>query len=303
MLVGPFSLASDGTAAIRDRIRSLGRTLADGRSDAAYRDPRRVADLNAQEAAVRRADGTGLRAERALQRLGAVQAALAKAQDAIQTAAAAAIHEPFSADFERPLRGLLGDLSIPQGADALIGALPPGGLVPSAPDLVVGARAAMAGAADPEAAVQLIADWLRPGGPAEVAGLVQSPAPVVVPGVGPTPLGGSSEAFRDVVGQLVLGIIGTEDADPALIRKAAERLLPGEGIARLQGSVGRLEGMAKDAGEVAASGGDRARLIIARTTEIDPYATATALSDAETQLETLYLLTGRLSRLTLASRL
>lgn len=115
-------------------------------------------------------------------------------------------------------------------------------------------------------------------------------------------------AIRDTLKGLALaalvadGALAGDAAGRALVtRTAGETMLgAGAGLTTLSARVGSAEAhIAESASRTAAEAGS---LAIARSALVaaDPYATATALQSAQTQLETLYSITARLSRLSLA---
>ncbi|NEY91160.1 flagellin [Tabrizicola oligotrophica] len=97
---------------------------------------------------------------------------------------------------------------------------------------------------------------------------------------------------------------GQYELQKGLAQRAGEVLLAGETdraqlAARLGGLQARLDqAQTRNESEAAALGMARTAMV-----EIDPYETATRLQDAETQLELIYTLTARISRLSLADYL
>lgn len=90
----------------------------------------------------------------------------------------------------------------------------------------------------------------------------------------------------------------------ALAREAGERVLTSAGeLATLSASVGRAEGRIEEAR--AANAAEVTALEIARSGLVaaDPYVTASALEEVRGQIEALYTITGRMSRLSLAEYL
>lgn len=93
-----------------------------------------------------------------------------------------------------------------------------------------------------------------------------------------------------------------DEAGRALITKTAGETIVGASanLSTLRARVGTVE--AHIAASVSRNATERGALLTARATlvEADPYETATALQSVQTQIETLYSITARLSRLTLA---
>ncbi len=118
-------------------------------------------------------------------------------------------------------------------------------------------------------------------------------------------------ALRDTIKGLAMAALvdrgifpGQHDLQKDLAQRSGEVLLAGEtGRAHLAARLGGLQSQidrAQTRNETEAAG-----LAIARTglVQIDPYESATRLQDAETQLELIYTITARISRLSLADYL
>ncbi|HMO72969.1 MAG TPA: flagellin, partial [Paracoccaceae bacterium] len=115
-------------------------------------------------------------------------------------------------------------------------------------------------------------------------------------------------ALRDTLASLALGALIDRGTPPlpdaergALAQRAGERLLAGQTArAELQAAVGTQEG--RIAAAARRNTAETAALEIARAglLSVDPADTATRLQATQTQLETLYAVTVRLSRLSLA---
>ncbi|MCB2136534.1 MAG: flagellar biosynthesis protein FlgL [Rhodobacteraceae bacterium] len=118
-------------------------------------------------------------------------------------------------------------------------------------------------------------------------------------------------AMRDLLKSLALGAIMAEGALPAPAgERAALALAAGEGlvtsasgISALRARIGTVEGHLEQS--TVRNAAEASALEIARSTIVaaDPYETASALEAVQTQIETLYTLTARLSRLSLADYL
>lgn len=114
-------------------------------------------------------------------------------------------------------------------------------------------------------------------------------------------------ALRDTLEGLALAALVARGSGPAapaereaLAKRAGERLLAAETArATLTGRIGSVE--ARIAGIAAAGATERAALEMARTEmlAVDPYEAASRLEAASGQLEALYAVTARLSRLSL----
>ncbi|WP_284267036.1 flagellin, partial [Roseicyclus amphidinii] len=85
---------------------------------------------------------------------------------------------------------------------------------------------------------------------------------------------------------------------------AALRLESGEeALIRLRSDLGQSEARIEEARSATEAARAALELETARLTDADPYRTATDLKSVETRLEALYLLTARLSRLSLSEYL
>jgi flagellar hook-associated protein 3 FlgL len=125
------------------------------------------------------------------------------------------------------------------------------------------------------------------------------------------PVTAADPDLRDVLTGYALAALvaeGTLAAAPeeraALVREAGIRIMSGDAaLARAGARIGGAEAALEDA--EAARAAERTALEQARDAlkGADPYRTATALTAAQTQLETLYALTARLSGLSLAEYL
>lgn len=89
-----------------------------------------------------------------------------------------------------------------------------------------------------------------------------------------------------------------------LTQIAGERILTADGtLSTLRAEVGTAEKRIEDATARNSAAVTSLELARGALVSVDPYRTATALQEAQTQLETLYLLTARLSQLSLADYL
>ncbi|PRX33793.1 flagellar hook-associated protein 3 FlgL [Meinhardsimonia xiamenensis] len=121
---------------------------------------------------------------------------------------------------------------------------------------------------------------------------------------------GDAEIRRLLKGYAMAGLLargalsGRHEERAALAREAGERILTGAGeLAALSAAVGRAEARIEEA--KAANGAEITALQLARSELVsaDPYATASALEQVRGQIEALYAMTGRMSRLTLVEYL
>lgn len=177
--------------------------------------------------------------------------------------------------------------------------------------ILLAVEAASLGAASPEDLETAVNTWFDdPAGYASVAylgGALLAPL-----GVGPTDrvsLGvtANDPAIRDTLKGLALGALlgrgvfaGDSDLRGRVARLAAESLIESQsGRTGLAAEVGTAEARIEAA--AARNAAEKTALQIARVDllGVDSYETATSLEAAQTQLETLYSLTERISRLSL----
>jgi len=161
--------------------------------------------------------------------------------------------------------------------------------------------------------IAVVEEWfLAPGGGFEALAWQGGPGPAA-----PAILGEGAQtqaaitalepALRELLAGLALTTIAAETSDLA----AAEdrRMLVSAGVARLQNGEDGLIRLRSDLGasqariEEARVSAEAARAGLeierSRLSDVDPYRSATELQELQTRLETLYVVTARLSRLTL----
>lgn len=168
-------------------------------------------------------------------------------------------------------------------------------------------------AADVEAVVDA---WFAPGGGFEVSGYIGSAASqnAVAIADGETvsfPQRADADEFRRALASVAIAAVldepvlsGFADERAALLQRAGERMLNAEGgVVAVAAGLGAKQA-ALDSAEARLSaeklGYDLARSEIV---DADPYETATRLKAAEAQLDTIFTITARLSRLSLTEYL
>ncbi|RWR08039.1 flagellin [Paenirhodobacter populi] len=125
------------------------------------------------------------------------------------------------------------------------------------------------------------------------------------------PVTGNDTAIRDTLKGLALAALvsadvigGDNDLRSSLTQSAGLYLTAADtGLATLRGKVGLIEEKIADAQAAQTAEISSIDLAKAKLLEADPYETATALEAVETQLQTLYTLTTRLSQLSLTNYL
>lgn len=208
---------------------------------------------------------------------------------------------------------VVGALNARDGARSLFAGAATGGPALSGADAMFASlqgAVAASGAASPEAVADAVRAWFEDPAGFATLGYRGSPS-----GIGPVPLGSTGTttidvtaadpALRQTLAGLAIAAFAAEPGSAALragLLAEAQLTLAGAVAARaeMRGDLGRIEGRLQE-GEVAL-GAEAAALTTARSglVEADPYAAATALETAQTRIETLYAMTARVSRLTLA---
>lgn len=182
--------------------------------------------------------------------------------------------------------------------------------LPDADTLLTALEAAVAGAATVQDAVTAIDDWfggatgyeaLYAGGPA------RADLPVAPGETASLPVTALDPAIRQTLAGLAMAALldrglfaGQPEARGQAGEVTAERLLTsGEARAVLQARIGTVQAQVADAR--ARNSAEETALGIARNglVEIDPYHRAAELQDLQTRLESFYVITARLSRLSL----
>lgn len=118
-------------------------------------------------------------------------------------------------------------------------------------------------------------------------------------------------ALRQVLAGFALAAFASEGTGPGsdpvrrdVIKAAALRLEKGEdALIRLRSDLGASQARIEEARTAAEAARASAEMEQTRLTEADPYRSATDLQSVQTRLEQLYILTARLSRLTLSEYL
>lgn len=193
------------------------------------------------------------------------------------------------------------------------------GNAPDRPALITGEamldalRPLVAGAASPADAIATIEDWFlaADGGYALVAwqGGTGPAAPAIL-GEGQqidAAVSALDPALRSVLAGLALSALAAEapaQDQRAMVVAAAARLENGEdALIALRADLGATQARIEEARVTTQAARAGFEIEQARLTEADPYRTATDLQSVQARLETLYLLTARLSRLSLTEYL
>jgi len=197
------------------------------------------------------------------------------------------------------------------------------GDTPDRPALIPGAeildhlRPLAAAATDAAAMIAVVEDWfLTPGGGYEALAWQggTGAAPPAILGEAQQEQAGITAldpALREVLAGLALAGLAAEGAGAfgeadrrALVAASAERMIQGEdALIRLRSDLGASQARIEEARVAAEAARASMEIEQARLIEADPYRAATELEAVQTRLEQLYILTARLSRLTLSEYL
>lgn len=174
------------------------------------------------------------------------------------------------------------------------------------------AEIALAGAVTADDVALVVSDWFAPGGGYDTIGYVGgAPAtagPQLSDGeVAPSPKTADDDAIRAFLSGLAMSSLLARNVLPGdtieqgkLARLSGLALVEAtDDIVDLQAEIGASEGQLKRAQAEVLAEAESLQLTRTKLIEIDPYETAVELQSAETQLQTLYSITARLSRLSL----
>ncbi|MFN3644666.1 MAG: flagellin [Gemmobacter sp.] len=175
----------------------------------------------------------------------------------------------------------------------------------------VQAAVALSGATTAEGIADAVADWFdAPAGYAASAYLgsdvPRGPLPAGAGGPISLDLDARDPAFRRTLAGLAMAALaGAPPAagatGAALLTRAATALAEAAASrADAAGRLGRIEARIAEATGASAAEANTLDIARAQLLEADPFATATALEAAQRQIETLYAVTARVSRLSLA---
>lgn len=175
---------------------------------------------------------------------------------------------------------------------------------------------AAAGASTSAEVVIVVDAWFAPGGGFDVSGYLGGARPTSGRPVSETAMAeplvtASDPRVRGLLSSFALSaLIGREVLDDApdeqarLARTSGLRLLTAdEGIVELMADVGTQENRTEQANTETLARRQALEIARADLTGVDPYDAATHLQATEAQLESLYAMTARLSRLSLAAYL
>lgn len=186
----------------------------------------------------------------------------------------------------------------------------------SSDEILENVRISLAGVSTAEDVVGVVNAWFENGGGFENLIYLGSQTPLGDRSIGPGETAGmpppaTDPAIKDVLKGLVLGALAAEglpgldiQGNTRLVQEAGTALLTAEGgLSNLRASIGATE--AQIEGATARSVAERSALSLVRNGILasDPYQAASELEQISSQLETLYAMTSRLSRLSLADYL
>lgn len=178
------------------------------------------------------------------------------------------------------------------------------------------AEITIAGATTAAGIETVVADWFAAGGGYDTTGYIGGPrstadlrvsdsesaAPIVNAEDSAIRLQLTALSLGALLGRDVLS--GDLDEQGELARRAGERLIgSNDALVELQASIGVAEQQIARATAEVASQADGLQIARTGLIEVDPYETAVKLQNAEVQLQTVYAITARLSRLSLVEYL
>ncbi|MCU0906183.1 MAG: hypothetical protein MUF73_01785 [Rhodobacteraceae bacterium] len=182
----------------------------------------------------------------------------------------------------------------------------------AAPDTILAALETVINAAPTRAdALTAVDAWFAPGGGFDTVAYLGSTTPLAPMRIGgediPQDIRATDAEPRAALAAAALaalagtGPLGASDGDRIdTLRLAAERgLAATDALTQVRARVGTAENTVERAETRTASRVAALELARAELTDIDPFATATRAREVQTQLESLYTLTARLSRLSL----
>lgn len=202
------------------------------------------------------------------------------------------------------------------GRSVLAGAATDGPALASADEILDALATVISGETTAAGVIAQVESWFSPTGAFSTAGYQGSTTPLA-----PMPLGQGRTADLDftalderlvetlksvALGALVDGRTPTLDPQEQLdlIRQSGLELISAQsGLSTIRGDVGTVEATIEDARQRNQTEKFGLELARSEIVEIDPYEHATRLETAQTQLEALYAMTARLSRLSLTEYL
>jgi len=202
------------------------------------------------------------------------------------------------------------------GRSVFAGEAVSGPAVSDAETFMADLTAATAGATDVASLMTAVDAWFGPGGGFETVVYLGSTTPIDPVDIGQdvsADLGQTafdSELRNTLKGVALAGLVaeGALAGDTAgrieLVRRAGEILIEGEtGLTALQARLGTVEELIEEADAARAAETTALSMTRAGLLEIDPYETASRLTAAQAQLETLYAMTARMQSLSLVNYL
>ena len=182
--------------------------------------------------------------------------------------------------------------------------------------VAIEAEIALAGAVTAVDVATVVEDWFAVGGGYDTIGYIGGPASQsrlqLSEGEVAAPLPtAEDESIRDFLAGLAMGSLLAREVLPgepseqgALARIAGLRLFEADAnVVDLQARIGAAEGQVNRARVEVLAESQALQLARTELIGVDPYETAVELQSAETQLQTLYSVTARLSRLSLTGYL
>jgi flagellar hook-associated protein 3 FlgL len=169
-----------------------------------------------------------------------------------------------------------------------------------------------AGATTANDVAQVVSDWFQMGGGYDTVGYIGGPQPSSGPRLSDGEIAASTvtaddRSIREFLSGLAMSSLLARDVLPGdttergnLARLSGLNLIEaGDGIVDLQAQIGASEGQLSRARVEVMAETESLKVARSNLISVDPYETAVELQSVETQLQTLYAITARLSGLSL----
>ena len=199
------------------------------------------------------------------------------------------------------------------GRSIFAGSATDGPAIASPSVILADLKTAIAGQTTAAGVETVVNTWFdAPGGGYETNGYLGSTSSIAPFEIGfgqkaNVPITASDSEIRDTLKGLALAALITEDAlvgdiaeQTLLLQNSADRLLTvGDRQTSMRANLGSVEAMIEDGSTQTASEISALEIVRTELLSVDPYDAASELEAVQTQLETLYALTARMSRLSL----
>ena len=235
----------------------------------------------------------------------------------VQGAGQARLVDAAGADARQRFDAMVGDLNTTVAGRSLFsGTAYDGPALQDGEAMLADLRAAVGAQTTADGVLAAVDAWFGPGGGFVTGGYLGATDPATPVRLGPDGSAQASVQANDpavvatlrsaaTAALLDLGVLsGAGDERAALARNAGTSIFEARaGLTELRGRLGTAQGRIEGAATRLASQSSALEIARNEITSADPYETATQLQSVQKQLETLYVLTGRLSELSLTNYL